>query len=180
LNGITPFVFYCRSLTHTLLQVILVWHCAVLGYFNLKRSVALLQHHGGLVYRTVIQLYRLFGQNKKSRHMDSKTSGRTFHPLALFQLKHVTALKFKDPINISVFSGRAHGLWNCNKTITTNPDCTMILRHCPQLLLATQKNNSVCIKFYVDKNPRMPLYRTFVRLSSVFLKKYKNFAICNF
>ena len=40
-------------------------------------------------------LFSLKLHNKKSRHIDSTNSGRTFHPLAQFALKLCNGLKFK-------------------------------------------------------------------------------------
>ena len=45
-------------------------------------------------------LFSLKLHNKKSRHIDSTNSGRTFHPLAQFVLKLCNGLKFKLKLSV--------------------------------------------------------------------------------
>ncbi len=53
-----------------------------------------------LMLRFWLRVYLFLSKQKKSRHIDSTNSGRTFHPLAQFVLKLCNGLKFKHWLSV--------------------------------------------------------------------------------
>ena len=51
--------------------------------------------NGNKPHKIVPDFQKYFLENKKSRHIDSTNSVRTFHPLAQFALKLCNGLNFK-------------------------------------------------------------------------------------